>query len=36
MKPSFLLLALAVLPALSFAQSVVLYTNDFESPHVRS
>jgi hypothetical protein len=34
MKPSFLLLAVAVLPGLSFGQSVVLYTNDFESPNV--
>jgi hypothetical protein len=34
MKPSFLLLAVAVLPAVSFGQSVVLYTNDFESPNV--
>ena len=34
MKRSFLLLAVAVLPGLSFAQSVVLYANDFESPNV--
>ena len=34
MKRSLLLLAVAVVPALSFGQSVVLYTNDFESPNV--